>query len=130
MKSLLMLVALAVVLLLPALKNEGTTPTERDGGVTAVVLEKGDWRLDAAEVCLKQMLTSDWDYGRTDLRGILRATGFSLSKVTVRKVLQDPARIRFGYEFVNPEAVKTLYWEADCRVEDPEPSAEEKLASR
>jgi hypothetical protein len=31
--------------------------------------------------------------------------------------------MRFGYEFVNPDAVKTLYWEADCRVE-------EKRASR
>ena len=128
MKSLLTLAALAVMLLLPALENEETTPAGRDGGKTVVVLDKGDWRLDAAEECLKQMLISDWDYGRTDLRGILRATGFSLSKVTVRKVMQDPVRMRFGYEFVNPEAVKTLYWEADCRVE--EPSAEDKRASR
>jgi len=128
MKSLLTMTVLAVVLLLPALKNEKTTPVAPDSRATVVMLEKGDWRLDAAEECLKHMLTSDWDYGRTDLRGILRATGFSLSKVTVRKILQDPARMRFGYEFVNPEAVKTLYWEADCRVE--EPTAEDKLAAR
>ena len=128
MKPLLALMVLAVVLLLPALKNEKTTPVAPDSRVTAVLLEKGDWRLEAAEECLKHMLISDWDYGRTDLRGILRATGFSLSKVTVRKVLEDPSRIRFGFEFANPEAVKTLYWEADCRVE--EPTAEEKLVSR
>ncbi len=128
MKSLLALTALAVVLLLPALENEVATPVAPDSGATVVVLEKGDWRLDAAEECLKQMLTSDWDYGRTDLRGILRATGFSLSKVTVRKVLEDSTRIRFGYEFVNPEALKTLYWEADCRV--AEPTAEDEVASR
>jgi hypothetical protein len=92
---------------------------KRDAAVSTVaVLEQGDWRLEAAHECLKQMLTSEWEGGATDLRPILDGTGFELSKVTVRGQKRDPDRIRFGFEFVNRAQVKSLYWEADCRVDD------------
>ena len=130
MRQIIALAAIALLALGAA--GQGTdSPTpaaaDSDAGSTVVVLHQGDWRLDAAHDCLKEMLTSEWEGGATDLEFVLDATGFSISKITVRGLKQNPDRIRFGFEFVNREQVKTLYWEADCRVDD---QTETRLARR
>jgi hypothetical protein len=127
MRSLGTLIAIGMALS-TAVGGPAPTPAPADAG-HAVVVEKGDRRWDTAQDCLAKMLTAESEYGRTDLRVVLQATGFSLSKVTVREVKQDPPRIRFGFEFDNREQVKTLYWEADCPAEGLEGAPDETRSS-
>lgn len=127
MKTFIALVILATIPLFAAVQSE-TAQTETESGDLVVVLQNGDWRMEAAQDCLKQMLTTRSDGGGADLSAILDATGFKLSKITAREIRQNPDRIRFGFEYGNREQVKTLYWEAECEVDAYEPNAE--LAAR
>ena len=127
MRTILTFAALAMLALgasSPTHPPPAPATPSADAGTSVAVLQQGDWRLEAANACLAQMLTSEREGGGTDLATILEATGFELSKVTLRGAKRTPDRMRFGFEYVNRAQLKTLYWEADCRVDATE------LASR
>ena len=90
--------------------------THTDSVRIGMILKEGDWRLNLANNCLKRLFRADGGNQTSELLQILSVTDFDLSKVTIREVKQDPARIRFGFEFTKPDALKTIYWEADCPV--------------
>jgi len=68
-----------------------------------------------ARECLQHIRDSARNDGDTVLVNLFAATDFKLAKVTARKLEGDPEATRFGFEFRNRTAVKSVYWEADCR---------------
>lgn len=68
-----------------------------------------------ARECLDHIRQSARNDGDTVLVNLFAATDFKLTKVTARKLEGDADATRFGFEFRNRNAVKTVYWEADCR---------------
>jgi acetolactate synthase regulatory subunit len=125
MKNLIALLAMGAAALVPAVASDGGTTGESastGAAATVVSIEDGDHRMELALDCLN----ADREGGTERVLRIFRSTGFSLTKVTVRETKRDAAVIRFGFEFTNPDSVKTVYWEADC----PSGPTEDRLASR
>jgi hypothetical protein len=121
MKNLVALLVMSAAALAPAFASGGGT-TAPGAAVEVVSIEDGDPRMELARDCLR----ADRAGGTERVLRIFESTGFSLTKVTVRETKRDAAVIRFGFEFTNPDSVKTVYWEANC----PSGGSEDRLASR
>ncbi len=120
MKTSIVVLILGLATFVAALKNDGSriTPgTHTDAVEIGIILKDGDWRMNLANDCLEETFGADQDSDTARLLRVLKLTGFSLSTVVMKETKQDPVRIRFGFEFTKPEALKTVYWETDCAVE-------------
>jgi len=107
------------------LQNDGSNinPGDQTDAIgIGIILKDGDWRMDLANNCLKELFKADGDGETAHLIRILNLTDFDLSRVSIREVMQDPNRIRFGFEFRKKLDLKTVYWEAECPVQLPEGS--------
>ena len=123
--------AVGIAISLPTIgaDNDKIEPgTHTDSVRIGMILKEGDWRLNLANNCLKRLFRADGGTQTAELLQILSVTDFDLSKVTIREAKQDPGRIRFGFEFTKPDALKTVYWEADCPV-NGKTRAEETLGT-
>ena len=84
------------------------------------ILKEGDWQLNLANNCLETLFEAGGDSETSQLLQILSLTDFDLKKVTIKELKQDPTRVRFGFEFNKRDALKTVYWEADCPINGPD----------
>jgi hypothetical protein len=125
MKKLVILIMAGALLFLLA-SVSGATSDDASVLTAAVVVEDDDLNMRLAHDCLARIRASKANDGDTVLVKVLAATGFKLEKVVAKEFKNDPRRIRFGFEFGNPNEVKSVYWEADC----PVTSSEELLTSR
>ncbi len=120
MKTTIAVLVLGLATFFAALKNDGSRiapGTHTDAVEIGIILKDGDWRMNLANDCLEETFGAEKDGDTAKLLRILKVTGFALSTVVMKEVKQDPARIRFGFEFTKPEELKTVYWETDCPVE-------------
>jgi hypothetical protein len=105
------------------LQNDGShiEPGDHTDAIgIGIILKDGDWRMNLANNCLKDLFRSEGDGETAHLIRILNVTDFDLDRVSIREVLHDPHRIRFGFEFRKKLDLKTVYWEAECPVQLPE----------
>jgi hypothetical protein len=120
MKTTTVVLILGLATFVAALKNDGSRialGTHTDAVEIGIILKDGDWRMNLANDCLEETFGAGQDSDTARLLRVLKLTGFSLSTVVMKETKQDPVRIRFGFEFTKPEALKTVYWETDCAVE-------------
>ena len=120
MKTTIAVLVLGLATFFAALKNDGSRiapGTHTDAVEIGIILKDGDWRMNLANDCLEETFGAEKDGDTAKLLRILKVTGFALSTVVMKEVKQDPARIRFGFEFTKPEELKTVYWETDCPME-------------
>ena len=123
MRTTIAILALGLASFTAAIKNDGSSippGTHTDPVEIGIILKDGDWRMHLAHDCLTSMFRTSGDSETAGMLRILDVTGFSLSKVVMKELKQDPNRIRFGFEFTKPEKLKTVYWEADCPMELPD----------
>ena len=102
-----------------------TKSTHTDSILIGKVLEDGDWQMNLANDCLRDLFRAGEKNRTSEMLHILALTDFDLTKVTVKEVKQDPSRIRFGFEFNKRKALKTVYWEAECPVNGHDPAEQQ-----
>lgn len=127
MIRIVVLLAAGALLFVPAVRSGQTGEEPSSSLAAAVVVGEGEPTMRLALDCLTRIRESPSNDGDTVLVKLLEATGFRLKKVLAKEYKTDPSRVRFGFEFVNRDDVKSVYWESDCQSAA---GSAERVASR
>ena len=111
------LIASLVVTVIGAYASGIDRKTHTDSVLIGQILREGDWRYDLAGNCLRELIRGGAENKTSHLLQILSLTDFDLTKITIKEIKQKPERVRFGFEFNKRDALKTVYWEAECPVD-------------